>query len=138
MENWTNARFCDVANLILGAILFFSPWMFGFDAGKVSQNAYLTGIVIAVLAIAASPCGIRGLGGMAEPHRRIVGAGFALGLGLPGNHRDDGPCDHRRCRSHRCGHRALDDVPVPAAAYHGPLRHCIPARRHAGGRVTAA
>jgi hypothetical protein len=34
MYNWTNAKFCDVANLILGAILFFSPWMFGFDAGK--------------------------------------------------------------------------------------------------------
>ena len=51
--NWTNAKYCDVANLILGAILFFSPWMFGFDAGKVSQNAYVAGIVIAVLAIAA-------------------------------------------------------------------------------------
>ncbi len=53
MENWTNARFCDVANLILGAILFFSPWMFGFDAGNASQNAYIAGIVIAALAIAA-------------------------------------------------------------------------------------
>src|SRR3979490_1541011 len=53
MENWTNARLCDVANLILGAILFFSPWMFGFDAGKASQNAYIAGIVIAGLAIAA-------------------------------------------------------------------------------------
>src|ERR1700716_2785925 len=53
MDNWSNAKLCDVANLILGAILFFSPWMFGFDAGKVSQNATITGIVIAVLAIAA-------------------------------------------------------------------------------------
>jgi hypothetical protein len=53
MENWTNARFWDVANLILGAILFFSPWMFGFDAGNASQNAYIAGIVIAALAIAA-------------------------------------------------------------------------------------
>jgi hypothetical protein len=51
--NWTNARLCDVANLVLGAFLFFSPWMFGFDAGKVSQNAHIAGIVIAVLAIAA-------------------------------------------------------------------------------------
>jgi hypothetical protein len=51
--NWTNARLCDVANLILGAILFFSPWMFGFDAGKASENAHIAGIVIAVLAIAA-------------------------------------------------------------------------------------
>src|SRR5207253_9942204 len=51
--NWSNAKYCDVANLILGAILFFSPWMFGFDAGKVPQNAYISGVVIAVLAIAA-------------------------------------------------------------------------------------
>src|SRR5438046_8921270 len=53
MDNWTNAKWCDVANLILGAFLFFSPWIFGFDAGKVSENAYISGIVIAVLAIAA-------------------------------------------------------------------------------------
>jgi hypothetical protein len=53
MENWTNARLCDVANLILGAILFFSPWMFGFDAGRASENANIAGIVIAALAIAA-------------------------------------------------------------------------------------
>ena len=53
MENWTNAKWCDVANLVLGAFLFFSPWMFGFDAGKPSGNAYISGIVIAVLAIAA-------------------------------------------------------------------------------------
>lgn len=53
MENWTNAKWCDVANLILGAFLFFSPWIFGFDAGPASQNAYVAGIVIAILAIAA-------------------------------------------------------------------------------------
>jgi hypothetical protein len=53
MENWTNAKLCDVANLILGAILFFSPWIFGFDAGRASENAHIAGIVIAVLAIAA-------------------------------------------------------------------------------------
>jgi hypothetical protein len=53
MENWTNAKLCDVANLILGAVLFFSPWMFGFDAGRASENASIAGIVIAVLAIAA-------------------------------------------------------------------------------------
>jgi hypothetical protein len=53
MENWTNAKFCDVANLILGAVLFLSPWIFGFDTGIASQNAYISGIAIAVLAIAA-------------------------------------------------------------------------------------
>ena len=53
MDNWTNAKWCDVANLVLGAALFLSPWIFGFDAGTVSSNAHITGIVIAVLAIAA-------------------------------------------------------------------------------------
>jgi hypothetical protein len=53
MENWTNAKLCDVANLILGAVLFVSPWIFKFDAGRPSENAYIAGIVIAVLAIAA-------------------------------------------------------------------------------------
>ncbi|WP_342729054.1 MULTISPECIES: SPW repeat protein [unclassified Bradyrhizobium] len=53
MENWTNAKLCDVANLILGAILFLSPWLFKFDAGTVSTNAHIVGLVMAVLAIAA-------------------------------------------------------------------------------------
>jgi hypothetical protein len=53
MENWTNAKWCDVANLVLGAFLLVSPWILGFDAGTVSQNAYISGLVIAGLAIAA-------------------------------------------------------------------------------------
>ncbi|MGY4567368.1 MULTISPECIES: SPW repeat protein [Bradyrhizobium] len=53
MENWTNAKLCDVANLILGAILFLSPWLFTFDGGTVSANAHIVGIAMAVLAIAA-------------------------------------------------------------------------------------
>jgi SPW repeat len=53
MENWTNAKLCDVANLILGAVLFLSPWIFGFDAGRASGNAHIAGIVIALLAVAA-------------------------------------------------------------------------------------
>ncbi|HVX79149.1 MAG TPA: SPW repeat protein [Bradyrhizobium sp.] len=53
MENWSNAKLCDVANLILGAFLFFSPWIFGFEAGKASQNANIAGVIIVILAIAA-------------------------------------------------------------------------------------
>jgi len=52
MENWTNAKLCDVANLILGAVLLVSPWIFGFT-GPASENANVAGIAIAVLAIAA-------------------------------------------------------------------------------------
>lgn len=39
MNQGTNAKLCDVANLILGAILFFSPWLFAFAAGPQSQNS---------------------------------------------------------------------------------------------------
>jgi hypothetical protein len=53
MNQWTNAKLCDVANLILGAVLFFSPWIFEFSSGPQSQNAYVSGVVIAVLSIAA-------------------------------------------------------------------------------------
>src|ERR1700758_2760719 len=53
MENWTNARYCDVANLILGAFLFVSPWIFGFGGTTAAENANIAGIAIAVLAIAA-------------------------------------------------------------------------------------
>jgi hypothetical protein len=50
---WKNEILCDVLNLILGAFLFFSPWIFGFASGAQSQNAMISGIVIAVLSIAA-------------------------------------------------------------------------------------
>ncbi len=53
MNEWSNAKLCDVANLILGAALFLSPWIFGFSAGPESQNAWVSGIVIAVISIAA-------------------------------------------------------------------------------------
>ena len=53
MENWTSAKLCDVANLVLGAVLFLSPWLFRFDAGAASTNAHSAGLAIAILAIAA-------------------------------------------------------------------------------------
>ena len=54
MSEWTNAKFCDVANLILGVILLASPWLvYGFSSGAASQNALISGIVIAVISIAA-------------------------------------------------------------------------------------
>jgi hypothetical protein len=52
-DEWTNAKYCDVANLVLGAILFISPWLFAFEAGAASQNAIISGVVIALLSIAA-------------------------------------------------------------------------------------
>jgi hypothetical protein len=53
MQQWTNAKLCDVGNLILGGILFISPWLFSFPAGVQSQNAFIAGIIIVVLSIAA-------------------------------------------------------------------------------------
>lgn len=53
MNDWTNAKLCDVANLILGAILFLSPWIVQYPAGHATQNAWISGLVIAVLSIAA-------------------------------------------------------------------------------------
>jgi SPW repeat len=50
---WKNERVCDVLNLILGAFLFFTPWIFGFAAGAETLNAIISGIIIAVLSIAS-------------------------------------------------------------------------------------
>jgi hypothetical protein len=49
-----NARWQDVGNLVLGAWLFLSPWILGFtDAGLVATNAWVFGIIVAVLAALA-------------------------------------------------------------------------------------
>ena len=53
MDDWSNLRLCDVVNLCLGAVLFFSPWLFDFSAGAQWQTASVVGIMIAVLSIAA-------------------------------------------------------------------------------------
>ena len=53
MNEWSNAKLCDVANLVLGVILLASPWIFGFPSGAASQNAVISGIIIAAISIAA-------------------------------------------------------------------------------------
>jgi hypothetical protein len=51
---WRKEAVPDVVNLVLGAGLFFSPWLFGFaPEAAASWNAWLSGLVIAALAIAA-------------------------------------------------------------------------------------
>jgi SPW repeat len=53
-QNWKKEALTDVVNLVLGAWLFLSPWIFGFvPETAASWNAWLSGIVIAGLAIAA-------------------------------------------------------------------------------------
>src|SRR5882724_12005832 len=51
LGEWSNAKLCDVANLLLGAVLFISSWFFG--SGLASQNAFVCGIVIIVISLAA-------------------------------------------------------------------------------------
>jgi len=53
MSEWSNEKYCDVANLILGVVLFFAPWIFAFESGPQTQNAFVCGVIIAVLSLAA-------------------------------------------------------------------------------------
>jgi hypothetical protein len=53
MDDWSSAKFCDVVNLILGMILFFSPWAFDLSRGAQWQTASVVGAAIALLSIAA-------------------------------------------------------------------------------------
>lgn len=53
MDDWSSVRLCDVINLILGGVLFFSPWLFDLPSGAQWQTASIVGVIIAVLSIAA-------------------------------------------------------------------------------------
>lgn len=49
---WQRAT-TDVFGLALGAFLFLTPWVFAFSEPAASWNAWLSGITIAGLAVAA-------------------------------------------------------------------------------------
>jgi SPW repeat len=53
MQKWRNEAFVDVVNLILGAWLFATPWIFGFAGGFAGWNAWIAGALIALVALAA-------------------------------------------------------------------------------------
>ena len=49
-----SAYWQDTLNFLLGAGLFFSPWLFGFGAEQpAALNAYVVGAIIAVMALMA-------------------------------------------------------------------------------------
>jgi len=49
-----SAPYLDVINLVLGAVLFVSPWALTYaDGGSVAWNAWVFGIIVAVIAAAA-------------------------------------------------------------------------------------
>ncbi len=54
LVNKSGTRIQDIANLILGALLFVSPWALGYAGNEMAARAsWIGGIVVAVLAIAA-------------------------------------------------------------------------------------
>jgi hypothetical protein len=54
MSEWSSAKLCDVVNLLLGMILFFSPWLFSFSAGAPWQTTSpKIGLLVALLSMAA-------------------------------------------------------------------------------------
>ena len=54
MSEWSSIRLCDVVNLLLGMILFFSPWLFSFPAGAPWQiTSPKIGLLVALLSMAA-------------------------------------------------------------------------------------
>jgi|EndMetStandDraft_7_1072992.scaffolds.fasta_scaffold384416_1 hypothetical protein len=51
---WKTNMIADVVNLVIGLGLFASPWAFGFTSeSPTNWNAWLSGILIAALAVAA-------------------------------------------------------------------------------------
>ena len=54
MSEWSSVRLCDVVNLLLGMILFFSPWLFSHSADASWQTTSPTiGLLIALISMAA-------------------------------------------------------------------------------------
>lgn len=53
MAEWSNLRLCDLANLSLGVLLFFSPWLFDLSSRAHWQTASAAGTIIAVFSVAA-------------------------------------------------------------------------------------
>jgi hypothetical protein len=52
-QRYRTAALLDVINLLLGMLLFFAPWLFGFVSTVASENAWLSGALISLLATAA-------------------------------------------------------------------------------------
>jgi hypothetical protein len=43
----------DIINLLLGAFLFLTPWLFEFTTGAMAWNAWASGAIIALVSLAA-------------------------------------------------------------------------------------
>jgi SPW repeat-containing protein len=104
MDRWSSAKLCDVANLLLGSSLFFSPWLFGLSAGAQTT----IGLFIAVLAVAA--LAVFAVWEEWQPGRWAVARRLALGLGLRGQRHSQGLPGYRH---HRRGTGRLQGLARP-------------------------
>ena len=52
-RDWRNETFFDVVNLVLGVLLFLSPWIFRFTSGIATHTSWMAGTAIALLALFA-------------------------------------------------------------------------------------
>ena len=50
---WRDEAYFDVINLALGALLFLSPWMFGFTSGLARHTSWMAGGAITIVALFA-------------------------------------------------------------------------------------
>ena len=82
MEDWSRAKLCDVVTLVLGTILFFSPWLFSLSAGAPRQITSTMGLFIAVLSVAALAA--FAVGGMAQLDSWTVAGCSTMAIGLRG------------------------------------------------------
>jgi hypothetical protein len=85
MDDWSSVRLCDVVNLILGGVLFFSPWLFDLSYGAQWQTASIVGIIIAVLSIAA----LAAFAVWEEWFMRVAGVGLIVSPWLLGFQNSD-------------------------------------------------
>ena len=116
---WSNAKLCDVANLILGS----NPLGVALDLSFLEWRA-----VAERLCQWNCHCGdidrrigrVCRLGGMAQSNPGHLGLGFALGARFRGDYGDAGPRRHwrHRCRSRRARDLAsLSALSAPAATH---------------------
>jgi len=52
-QRYRTAALVDIVSLLLGVLLFFAPWLFGFVSTLASENAWLSGALISLVATAA-------------------------------------------------------------------------------------
>ena len=100
----------DIYNLVIAAFLIVSPWLFALTRETARADAWLSGIVIALLCLAALR--LCWMGGMDRVGLRGLGRGLAVAARFSAYDRD----------ARRCRHRNRSDVHGRARALAHSLR----------------